>query len=178
MGSATYPATCRARAAALTFLIVMTGVIATFTSSSPATASSNDVGVVVPMPETYAGDVQRYVNAHRRRYGLAPLALDWRLNVAAQRHAVDMAARRVMTHTGSDGSNGGTRITRAGYRWSAWGENVAAGFTSSSAVVWAWLQSSSHRANMLNSRFRHMGLGVKRASNGTLYWCLLMAAPR
>jgi uncharacterized protein YkwD len=122
----------------------------------------------------YQRNVQTYVNAHRRANGRVQLALHWALNSAAQSHANDMARMGRMTHTGSDGSNGGTRITRAGFRWSMWGENVAVGYGSSSAVVYAWMNSSGHRANILNSGFRYMGVGVTFA-RGTVWWCLVLA---
>jgi uncharacterized protein YkwD len=68
-----------------------------------------------------------------------------------------------MTHTGSDGSTLVRRLYRSGYlpgsgTWSV-GENVAAGFSSVSGVVSAWMASPSHRSNILNSRFVHVGLG-------------------
>ena len=53
--------------------------------------------------------------------------------------------------------------------------NVAVGYGSSSAVVYAWMQSSGHRANILNRGFRYMGLGVVFA-RGTVWWCLVLAS--
>ena len=108
---------------------------------------------------------------------MAPPALryNYTITVAAQRHANDMARRNRMTHVGSDGSNAGQRITRAGFRWSSWAENLASGYTSSSAVVWAWLNSSGHRANMLNPRFRWMGVGIAYA-HGRYWWCAVFAS--
>ena len=159
-------------------MLLLTCAAGTATATSANVQAAGDVVSISPAPVSYATDVQSYINAERRRYGLVALGLDSRLNAAAQNHANDMAARNRMTHTGSDGSNGGTRITRAGYRWSSWGENVAYGYTTARSVVSAWLQSPPHRANMLNGGFRHMGLGVARAANGTMYWCLVLASPR
>ena len=170
------PAPRRRALVAAFVMLLMSGAAATG-RSAPVSASS-DSAVISPMPNTIAGDALTYVNAERRRHGLLPLALDWRLNVAAQRHAVDMALRNKMTHIGIDGSNAGTRITLALYRWSAWAENIAAGQTSARQVVTAWINSPPHRANILNPRFRHMGLGYRRALNGTWYWCMVLAAPR
>lgn len=82
-----------------------------------------------------------------------------------------------MTHIGSGGTNAGTRLSRTGYRWWLWGENVAAGQTTASQVVYSWLNSPSHKAVMLDRRYRHMGVGRAVASNGVVYWCLVMAAP-
>ena len=96
-------------------------------SAAPAPASS--VAVIAPRPAAYTGEVNWYVNTYRKRAGAPPVALQWQLNQAAQRHANEMAQRRYITHTGKDGSNAGTRISRTGYRWWIWGEDVAAGQT-------------------------------------------------
>ncbi len=117
------------------------------------------------------------VNLRRAEAGLRPLQLHADVHVAARKHSADQARMGRMTHTGSDGSNAGQRISREGYRWSAWGENVAMGYPTPRAVVRAWMHSSGHRANILTRTFRHIGVGVIRAGNGTIYWTLDLARP-
>jgi uncharacterized protein YkwD len=69
-----------------------------------------------------------------------------------------------------------TRVIRGlGYRWSAWGENVAMGYLTPRAVMRAWMNSPGHRANILSRSFRH--IGVRRSGNGTLYWTMDLARP-
>ena len=119
-------------------------------------------------------DVINATNRMRRGHGLANLTRSAALSSAAQRHANEMAARRTMTHTGADGSNAGQRITREGFYWRIWGENVAAGQTSAEQVVQNWMASPGHRANILNWRFQYIGIGVARASNGVYYWCMVL----
>jgi uncharacterized protein YkwD len=114
------------------------------------------------------------INAHRAKYGAPALRYGGTLALAAQRHADDMARRNRLTHIGSDGSNAGQRLTRAGFRWTSWAENIAVGYASSSAVVGAWLNSSGHRANMLNPQFRWMGVGLTYA-HGRYWWCAVFA---
>ena len=58
-----------------------------------------------------------YVNTYRKSVGVRPATTSWALQVAATNHARDMARMNRMTHTGSNGSNGGQRITAAGFRW-------------------------------------------------------------
>lgn len=53
------------------------------------------------------------------------------------------------------------------------GENVAYGYTSPGAVQKAWMNSPGHRANILESRYRFMGVGVASADNGTLYYAVV-----
>ncbi len=50
------------------------------------------------------------------------------------------------------------------------GENVAMGYRTAAAVMEGWMNSSGHRANILNGRFTHIGIGVAADSDGTLYY--------
>jgi uncharacterized protein YkwD len=114
-------------------------------------------------------------NNERTSRGLPALAFSAALTNGCQVHANDMAAMRRLTHTGSDGSNGGVRARRYGFAWVAWGENIASGFTSSQSLVAAWMNSSGHRANILNRSFTHMGIGMQRGTNNVNYFCMLLA---
>jgi uncharacterized protein YkwD len=83
-----------------------------------------------------------------------------------------------LSHTGSDGSDPGQRITRAGYIWRTYGENVAAGYTTPESVVAGWMQSDGHRANILNPAFRDIGVGYAYGASSTYkhYWTQVFAA--
>ena len=72
-----------------------------------------------------------------------------------------------MTHTGSDGSNARQRLDRVGYAWRAYGENVAWNQQTPAAVMNAWMNSSGHRANILNCAFTEIGVGVAAATGRT-----------
>lgn len=115
------------------------------------------------------------VNAERRRNGLAPTTWHTQVAAAALAHSTDMAARRVMSHTGSDGSDAGDRLRRAGFEWTAWGENVAAGFTDGAAVFNAWMASPGHRRQILGN-FAYLGIAAVAAADGTPYWTLDFAS--
>jgi uncharacterized protein YkwD len=117
------------------------------------------------------------VNAERSRRGLAPMKMNSKLNQAAQLHSQDQAARQTMSHVGSDGSRGGERISRTGYVWRSWGENVAAGYGTAESVMAAWMNSPGHRANILSGN-TEIGLGLAFASNGVPYWTQVFATPR
>ncbi|WP_328339149.1 CAP domain-containing protein [Micromonospora sp. NBC_00421] len=116
------------------------------------------------------------VNAERAKAGCAAVTVDDKLTLAAQRHSQDQADHESMTHTGSDGSNAGQRLDRAGYTWRTYGENVAWNQQTPAAVMAAWMNSSGHRANILNCAFTEIGVGVA-SSNGP-YWTQDFAAPR
>jgi uncharacterized protein YkwD len=108
------------------------------------------------------------INAQRARYGVRPLRLSQQLSAAARRHAADMERRHYFSHTSRDGSSFVDRIRRTGYfrRISSWyvGENLAWGAgpnrSSPRGIVAAWMGSPPHKQNMLNSRFREVGIGV------------------
>ncbi len=110
----------------------------------------------------------------RAAAGLRQLEWNDLVTLAAQQHSDDMAARRTMSHTGSDGSNAGDRLSRVGFAWSWWGENIAAGFTDPGAVVRAWMASPGHRAHLLGD-FQYLGVGIATSDMGIQYWTLDLA---
>jgi uncharacterized protein YkwD len=112
------------------------------------------------------------INVERARYGLAPYQHDATVAAAAAAHSADQAARRTMSHTGSDGSNAGQRLTRNGVTWQSWGENVGAGFNDPAVLLQAWLNSPTHRPIVLSASYTRVGVGVATASNGTRYWTM------
>ncbi len=136
--------------------------------------SHGDVDAAISVPRRR---VAVLVNARRIEHGLRPLHLGPAVNLTAQKHSRDQARMGLMTHTGSDGSDCGERLSRQGYRWSAWGENVAMGYPTARSVVRAWMYSAGHRANILKPRFRHVGVGLARSADGTPYWTLDLARP-
>jgi len=122
---------------------------------------------------TVQEDVIALTNAERAKVNCPALKSNAALNTAAQRHSADMAAKNFMGHTGSDGSNFVTRIERAGYtRWTRAAENVAAGQQNAAAVVRSWMNSSGHRANILNCALRDIGVGYAYRQGTTYghYW--------
>jgi uncharacterized protein YkwD len=86
-----------------------------------------------------------------------------------------------MAHTGTDGSEAGTRAARAGYSWRLIGENIAAGQNSAQEAVAGWLESPGHCANLMNPSFTEMGAGydISRARMpGFAYWTQVFGVPR
>ena len=86
-------------------------------------------------------------------------ALTWnnQLEKAANSHSTDMFRNKYFSHTGSDGSGAGERITNAGYNWRFYGENIAQGYLSEKEVVKGWLGSPGHCANIMSKNYREMG---------------------
>lgn len=114
------------------------------------------------------------VNHHRAQAGRRPVVVDSRLTSAARAHSDHMARERIMTHVGAGWTNAGQRISSAGYRWTTWAENVAAGQTTPAQVMSAWMNSPGHRANILNGSVVHIGIAATKASNGVTYWTMVL----
>ena len=70
-------------------------------------------------------------------------------------------------------------MTKAGYTWSAAGENIAAGQTTPSAVVTSWMNSSGHCNNIMSPSFKHLGVGYYYGSASTYkhYWTQDFGSP-
>ncbi|MFE9611641.1 CAP domain-containing protein [Streptomyces sp. NPDC006012] len=122
-----------------------------------------------------ADSILKLVNAERGKAGCSDLKLNDTLSKAAQAHSDDMAAHKNMAHTGSDGTSPGDRITKAGYTWSAYGENVAYGFSTPEQVMSAWMSSSGHKANILNCGFKEIGVGLSQPGS---YWTQDFGTPK
>ena len=120
----------------------------------------------VPTPPSgnFIADLLKLHNDHRQSIGLSPLVLNNTLNQAAQNHSVWMNANNNLSHD-ENGVDPGARLTKLGYRWNTYGENIAMGYATPSAVFAGWLSSSGHRRNIENPSFVEVGFGL----SGT-YW--------
>ena len=113
-------------------------------------------------------------------YGPAP-PVSWsdKLAMAAYLHSEDMALNDLFSHTGSDGSSAGQRISRQGYPWRTYGENIAVGYPTVSSVVQGWLGSEGHCRNMMNPAFTEIGAGYAIGQFGgnpaARYWTFDLA---
>lgn len=109
-----------------------------------------------------------------------PLSWSCKLEAAAQAHATAMAERDFFGHTGPDGVKLDERVTQSGYRWSAVGENLAAGQASVDEVVTGWLSSPGHCANIMKAAFTNMGAArvVRPGSQYSPLWTQVFGRPR
>jgi len=113
------------------------------------------------------------VNRERSSRGLRRVRLNRRLSKGAARHARDMVRRDHFSHVSPSGSTFLQRIKRTGYlggarAWTA-GENLAwgsGGLATPRSIVHSWMKSPEHRANIVNGRFREVGIAVVRGAPG------------
>lgn len=111
-----------------------------------------------PQPSNGAKEVMAEINRVRAQRGLTAIAEQAGLNCAALRHAKDIGARKVCTHTGADGSSPWDRAKGCGT--SANGEIVACGHQSAAAAVVGWTNSPGHANIMFDPAQKQFGAGM------------------
>lgn len=109
-------------------------------------------------------DLLNLTNQERQKNGLQPLVMNSNLTQAAQMKAVDMFANNYWAHNSPSGKMPWDFIKAANYDYEFAGENLARGFTSAPDVVNAWMNSPSHRENMLSPHYHDVGFALKEGS--------------
>ncbi len=103
---------------------------------------------------TVEANIVHYTNAQRAKYGLAKLEIDPELMKSARAHATWMARNASLVHMSQPVA-----------------ENIAMGQEHSSSAVEDWMNSSGHRANILNRSHRRIGVAAFLGRNGRIFWC-------
>lgn len=118
------------------------------------------------------------VNLERKKKELAPLKPHPLLFKAARGHSENMAKQRKKAHD-LDGKTAFDRMSAAGYKYEMGGENLAGGDTGVKAeeIVKAWMDSPSHRDNILYDKFTETGLGLAKDKDGHIYYTQTFAKP-
>ncbi len=122
--------------------------------------------------DSFEADLAAQVNAFRAAKGLPTLTISDRLTSAAKWMAVDMASENYFAHTSLDGRTPTQRMADTGYpAYATWtGEDLAAGYTSASAVLSGWINSPGHYAVLVNPNYRAVGIGRGYSSTSTYQW--------
>ena len=130
-------------------------------------------GQILNIPTTddntlnYEKEVVRLVNEIRAENGLKELTYDWELSRVARYKSQDMKDNRYFSHTSPVYGSPFQMMKSFGIKYRTAGENIARGQTTPQIVVNAWMNSSGHRANILNSSFTKIGVGYVASGN---YW--------
>ena len=115
----------------------------------------------------YEQEVIRLTNLERAKYGLKPLTEDWELSRVARYKSQDMHDRRYFDHNSPTYGTPFQMMKAFGLSYRSAGENIAMGYRTPQAVVTGWMNSSGHRANILNSSYTKIGIGYVADGN---YW--------
>ena len=157
--------------------------ISTEQSAQPATSSKCEAS------DSRKDRIVKYINQARseeqlcgnKTYEAAPLIV-WNTDLfnAAKLHSNDMAQHNIFSHTGSDHSTTGKRVTQVGYDWKAVAENISAGTDTPEQTVDRWLTSPGHCHNLMNPVYTEFGLActINPDADYQIYWTLVLATPR
>lgn len=119
-----------------------------------------------------AGDVVELTNAERAKTGTAPLVINSKLSEAAMAKAKDMFADQYWAHYSPTGKTPWDFMKKVEYKYTVAGENLARDFMEPEEMVQAWMSSPSHKQNILNPRYKEIGIavvdGVLKGSETTL----------
>lgn len=116
-------------------------------------------------PNIFFADVAKsalvnLVNQSRKTAGIGELSENIKLDQAAELKAEDMVAKEYFSHNSPDGTTPWHWFSEIGYDYKYAGENLAIGFFDSKDVFQAWLNSPSHRENLLNPKYQEIGTAV------------------
>ena len=119
--------------------------------------------------EVNASELLEATNKERQKYAAAPLVRSQQLDYAAEQKAQDMLARDYWAHTAPDGTEPWHWFMQNGYEYSVAGENLAKNFASAEGVVRAWMDSPSHRENVLDVAYQEVGFATAQGElNGEM----------
>lgn len=144
-------------------------------SANPQVANPNLIypGQVLNIPRVsdtvlnYESEVIRLVNEIRAENGLKTLSANWELSRVARYKSEDMVRNRYFSHTSPTYGTPFQMIRAFGLSYRSAGENIAYGQRTPAAVVEAWMNSSGHRANILNTSYTQIGVGYCASGH---YW--------
>lgn len=119
---------------------------------------------------SYESEVIRLVNEIRQQNGLRPLAANRELSRVARYKSQDMRDNGYFSHNSPTYGTPFQMLSAFGLSYRTAGENIAKGYASPQAVVNGWMNSSGHRANILNASYTQIGVGYVSGGN---YWTQL-----
>ncbi len=120
-------------------------------------------------------------NTDRAAYNLGTLAVNDKLTAAAQAKANDMAAKSYFAHTSPEGIDSWYWFKQAQYDFQHAGENLAVDFSDSADVERAWMNSPTHRDNILNGKYTEVGIATALGTykgNPTTFVVTMFGTPR
>lgn len=115
-------------------------------------------------------EVVNLVNQERAKQGLSPLTQNWELSRVARYKSQDFINNNYFAHQSPVYGSPFDMMKAFGISYRSAGENIAKFQRTPTEVMNAWMNSPGHRANILNSSYTEIGVGVAKDSKGNLYW--------
>lgn len=126
---------------------------------------------------TQADEVLKLVNQERKKQGLTALTLSSKLTSVANTKAKDMAVNKYFAHESPTYGTPFQMLQKFGVKYSYAGENIAAGQKTPQQVMNSWMNSSGHRANILNKNYTELGVGFYAGGQYDTYWVQMFIKP-
>lgn len=145
-------------------------------SESDTFAKGNATAIQTDIPSK-AENILLLVNAERKKQGLKELTLSNNISHIANLKAQDMAQNNYFSHTSPSYGSPFEMLQHFGVSYKSAGENIAAGQRSAEEVMQSWLNSSGHRANILNPSYTELGVGYAAGGSYKTYWVQLFLKP-
>jgi len=117
-----------------------------------------------------ARETAHLVNIERAKAGLPALTIDASLSKIATAKADDMVKNNYFAHNSPTYGDPWDMAKHFGYSYRSFGENIAMGQSTPESVVDDWMNSSGHKANILNKGYTHIGVGIAKNAKGQIYW--------
>jgi len=143
-------------------------------TSAGQTAATISTGSLTA--DEFRAEVVRLVNIERENAGADALSIMDKLIELADVRAAESAAS--FSHTRPDGRRCFTVFADYSIIYRAAGENLSLGYTTPEAVVKAWMDSPSHKKNILDPDFKYIGIGFYVNNSGTIYCSQLFYTPK
>jgi|SRR5579859_866569 len=143
------------------FLVFAILAVGFWLSLAPAKVFLEHTGNVLGFASNItASQVVTLTNSERAKQGLSQLTVNSLLNQAAQAKAAHMFAHQYWAHVAPDGTQPWQFFKDVNYRYAVAGENLARDFSNTNDMVAAWMASPTHRANIMNDRYKEIGVAV------------------
>jgi len=158
---------------ALSGVLALSGMIGVPIFTQAATFTQEEDAIEVTQQTTNADEVVKLVNQQRTEAGLKAFTADKNLIAAAQVRATEI--EKNFSHTRLNGSSFSTALRDNGVSYRGAGENIAGGQKTPAEVMKGWLNSTGHKANILNKNFTRIGVANYKNAAGKDYWVQIFA---
>jgi len=154
-------------------VIALSGMVGVPIFTQAASFTQEETAIEVTQQTTNADEVVKLVNQQRTKAGLKALTVDKNMTAAAQLRATEIEKK--FSHTRPNGSGFSTALRDKGVSYRGAGENIAWGQKTPADVMNGWMNSSGHKANILNKSFTKIGVANYKNAAGKNYWVQLFA---
>lgn len=165
------------RSTNIRYIVYFVILIEIFTFLIPTlTKISTTGGMASVLPSVLAN----LTNEARENSSLSLLSINSKLTKAAELKAKDMASLGYFAHTSPEGKTPWYWLDKVGYDYQYAGENLAINFTDSHDVTEAWMNSPSHKANIVKNKYTEIGTGIATGlyeGNETIFVAQIYASP-